>query len=116
SALGVEEQRVLVIALPDPAGATWPALGDGYRLRARYLIWEGDDRLLVPTAALQHDRDGWSALRVVDGVATRTTVQLGRRNALQAEVLDGLTEGDRVVLYGDDRVGDGRRVEFEDVD
>ena len=116
SALGVEEQRVLVIALPDPAGATWPALGDGYRLRARYLIWEGDDRLLVPTAALQHDRDGWSALRVVDGVANRATVQLGRRNALQAEVLDGLTEGDRVVLYGDDRVGDGRRVEFEDVD
>ncbi|MCB1641799.1 MAG: HlyD family efflux transporter periplasmic adaptor subunit [Xanthomonadales bacterium] len=116
SALGVEEQRVLVIALPDPAGGSWPALGDGYRLRARYLIWEGDDRLLVPTAALQHDRDGWSALRVVDGVATRTTVQLGRRNALQAEVLDGLTEGDRVVLYGDDRVGDGRRVEFEDVD
>ncbi|MCB1628929.1 MAG: HlyD family efflux transporter periplasmic adaptor subunit [Xanthomonadales bacterium] len=116
SALGVEEQRVLVIALPDPAGGSWPALGDGYRLRARYLIWEGDDRLLVPTAALQHDRDGWSALRVVDGVANRATVQLGRRNALQAEVLDGLTEGDRVVLYGDDRVGDGRRVEFEDVD
>ena len=70
----------------------------------------------MPTAALQHDRDGWSALRVVDGVANRATVQLGRRNALQAEVLDGLTEGDRVVLYGDDRVGDGRRVEFEDVD
>lgn len=112
SALGVEEQRVKVIAVPDLAGGDWPALGDGYRLRARYIAWSGEDRLLVPSAALQRDRDGWSVLRVVDGQARRVNVSLGQRSDTHAEVTAGLDEGDVVILYGEDRVDEGRRVSY----
>lgn len=112
SALGVEEQRVKVIAVPDPSGGDWPVLGDGYRLRARYIAWSGEDRLLVPSAALQRDRDGWSVLRVIDGRASRSAVRIGRRNETHAEVSEGLAEGDVVILYGEDRVQEGRRVSY----
>jgi HlyD family secretion protein len=110
SALGVEEQRVLVLALPAASGPPWPLLGDGYRLRARYHSWASDDVLKLPAAALQRDRDGWSVLRVEDARARRVSVQIGQRNDVEAEVLGGLAVGDQVVLYGDDRVVDGGRV------
>jgi HlyD family secretion protein len=35
------------------------------------------------------------------------SVRIGRRNRLEAEVLDGLAEGHRVVPYPGDRVRDG---------
>lgn len=112
SALGVEEQRVLVLALPADSGPAWPLLGDGYRLRARYQLWASDNVLKVPSAALQRDRDGWSVLRIEAGRAQRVSVHIGQRNDSEAEVLGGLNAGDRVVLYGDDRVVDGGRVSF----
>jgi HlyD family secretion protein len=113
SALGVEEQRVLVLALPADSGPDWPQLGDGYRLRARYRLWSSDDVLKVPSAALQRDRDGWSVLRIEAGRAQRVNVQIGQRNDAEAEVLGGLAVSDQVVLYGDDRVVDGARVSLE---
>lgn len=112
SALGVEEQRVLVLALPADSGPDWPQLGDGYRLRARYRLWSSDDVLKVPSAALQRDRDGWSVLRIEAGRAQRVNVQIGQRNDAEAEVLGGLAAGDQVVLYGDDRVVDEARVSY----
>ncbi len=112
SALGVEEQRVLVLALPAESGPAWPPLGDGYRLRARYQLWASEDVLKVPSAALQRDRDGWSVLRIEAGRAHRVNVQIGQRNDAEAEVLSGVAAGDQVVLYGDDRVVDGGRVRF----
>lgn len=111
SALGVEEQRVRVITVPDPADAPWPALGDGYRLRGRYTLWSGDEVLQVNAGAIQRDRDGWSVLRIVDGRAQRQSVQIGQRNDQAVQILQGLSEGDRVVVYADDRVDDGARVD-----
>jgi hypothetical protein len=49
SALGVEEQRVNVIA--DFLDAPVP-LGDGYRVEARIVIWQGESVLTVPLSAL----------------------------------------------------------------
>jgi HlyD family secretion protein len=37
-------------------------------------------------------------------------VQVGHRNARLAEVLSGLSAGDRVVLHPSDRIVDGARV------
>ena len=52
SALGVEEQRVNVIAdFADPP-ENRVALGDRYRVEARIVTWEHPDVLKVPTAAL----------------------------------------------------------------
>ncbi len=52
SALGVEEQRVNVILdFADPHEA-WSALGDGYRVETRVIVWQSADVLKVPVSAL----------------------------------------------------------------
>jgi HlyD family secretion protein len=64
SSLGVEEQRVLVIAdLTSPAEG-WQGLGDGYRLDANFIIWEGADVLQVPASALFRKGEGWALFAI----------------------------------------------------
>jgi HlyD family secretion protein len=110
STLGVEEQRVNVIVdLVDPP-QTRAALGDGFRVEARIVIAEADDVLKVPTSALFRVGDEWAVFRVEDGVARQRTVKLGLQNGLEAEVREGLAEGDEVVTHPGDNVTDGRAV------
>lgn len=110
SALGVEEQRVWVIAdFTSPAGQ-WQRLGDGYRVEASFMLWEGEDVLQVPASALFRDGDGWAVFAVEDGRAVRRSVDTGQRNGLAAQVLGGLKEGDRVIVHPDDRLSDGVKV------
>jgi HlyD family secretion protein len=52
SSLGVEEQRVLVIADITSPVEMWRSLGDAYRLEAHFVVWEGKDVLQVPAGAL----------------------------------------------------------------
>ena len=111
SALGVEEQRVnVVIDLEDPQEA-WEALGDGFRVEVRVVIYENGDALLVPTSALFRHGDGWAAYGVEEGMARLRPVELGRRNGLVAEVAGGLSEGETVLVHPSDAVVDGVRVE-----
>jgi HlyD family secretion protein len=109
SALGVEEQRVnVVIDLDRPdAGAL---LGDGYRVEASILVWQGRDRVLAPGGAVFRQGDGWAVYLSDGGRARLRIIRPGRRNASQVEVLEGVRPGDRVVLYPTDNVADGVRV------
>jgi HlyD family secretion protein len=45
-----------------------------------------------------------------DGRARTTVVEIGQRNNRLAEVISGLSEGDRVLLHPSDRVTDGTAV------
>lgn len=110
SALGVEEQRVYVIAdLIDPPERR-PTLGDAYRVEARVVLWEGEHVLQVPSGAL-FQRDGaWKLYRVEGGRARLTTVAVGHSNGLQTEIVSGVPEGAAVIVYPGDRVADGIRV------
>lgn len=110
SALGVEEQRVHVIADIASTGAGRERLGDGYRLEARFILWEGRDVLQVPAGALFRQGDGWAAFAIEKGRARIRTVGIGHRGSLAAEVLSGLSEGDSVVVHPGDAVRDGVRV------
>lgn len=111
SALGVEEQRVEVISdiLTDPQA--WSSLAAGYRVEARFILWQGDDVLQVPAGALFRVGDRWAVFAIEDGRAQRRLVELGHRSGLAAEVVDGLAEGDRVIVHPDDRIEAGVRVE-----
>ena len=110
STLGVEEQRVNVIVdLVDPP-QTREALGDGFRVEARIVTAEAKDVLKVPTSALFRVGEDWAVFRVEDGVARQCIIKIGLQNGLEAEVQDGLAEGDLVVTHPGDNVVDGRAV------
>jgi len=107
SALGIEEQRVNVIAdFVDPPGR----LGDRFRVESRIVLWRAANVLTVPGGALFRSGDGWAVYRVEGDRAKKRPVRLGHRGAEAAEVLSGLTAGDRVILHPGDRVAEGARV------
>lgn len=111
SALGVEEQRVNVVAdFIDPLEKR-KTLGDAYRVETRIVVWEADDVVKVPAGALfRAAGGGWAVFALRHGRARVTPVELGRSNGIEAEVRAGLTPEDRVVLHPSDRVKDGGRV------
>ena len=110
SALGVEEQRVLAIADISSPPETWQRLGDGYRVEARFIVWERADALTVPGSALFRRDDGWAVFVVEGDRARLRPVRLGGRSGLLAEVLEGVEAGDAVIVHPDDAVDDGVRV------
>jgi HlyD family secretion protein len=108
SALGVEEQRVNVIGdFVDPPGA----LGDGYRLEARIVVWRADDVVRLPASALFRSGEAWHVFGVENGRARLRAVEVGQRGVEAAKVVSGIEPGTGVVLHPTDRVADGVRIE-----
>ena len=110
SSLGVEEQRVLVIADITSEQEKWQALGDGYRLEAHFIVWEGKNILQIPASALFRSGSDWAVFAVEKGKARRRIVEIGYRNGLAAEIISGLMEGEKVIAYPDDAINDGTRI------
>ncbi len=111
SALGVDEQRVnVVIALTDPL-AKRAALGDGYHVQARFVLWHGDGVIKVPEGAVFRHGAGWAVFTVRDSVAHLTPVSIGHRGESAVEISAGLHAGSAVAVHPGDRVADGVRVE-----
>jgi HlyD family secretion protein len=109
SSLGVEEQRVYVVAdFVDPPERR-PTLGDAYRVEARIVVWEAQEVLKVPAGALVRDGDRWAVFALAGSRVQLRTVALGQRNATEAEVLQGLADGERVIQYPSDRIRPGVR-------
>ncbi|WP_417426434.1 efflux RND transporter periplasmic adaptor subunit [Hoeflea sp.] len=105
SALGISEQRVnVIITLRDPPPAD---LGHGYRVIANLVIWSSEAVLQVPVSALYREDGGWAVFRMVDGVARVTPVTIGHMTDRNAEILTGLSDGDRIILYPGDTLEDG---------
>jgi len=110
SALGVEEKRVNVISdFVDPPDG----LGDGFRVEASIVTWEGDQVLKVPGSAAFRDRDAWSVYAVENRQAHRRPVQIGHRNQTEVEILAGLSVGEQVVLHPSNQLSEGVRVRAE---
>jgi HlyD family secretion protein len=107
SALGIEEQRVrTTIDFVDPP-ETWSRLGHDYRVIVHVTVWSGEDILTVPVGALFRQGENWAIFSLRDGRAKATVVMIGHRNGRMAEVLSGLSVGDRVVLHPSDRIKNG---------
>ncbi len=110
SALGVDEQRTNVVIDLDAPLEVRPALGDAYRVDARVVVATADAAIMVPSAALFRERDGWAVFKVVDGAAHKQGVILTLRSQSHAVVKRGLDVGDTVVLFPADAIADGVRV------
>jgi HlyD family secretion protein len=110
SSLGVEEQRVLVITDITSSDKNEKALGDGYRLEASFIIWEGKDVLQVPASALFRKQDGWAVFVVKNNRALKREVKVGQRTGVAAEILSGLSEGEEVISHPDNTIEEGTRI------
>ncbi|MGB5458131.1 MAG: efflux RND transporter periplasmic adaptor subunit [Gammaproteobacteria bacterium] len=106
SALGVEEQRVLVISDITSEPSQWQSLGDGYRVEAEFILWNSDDVLQIPASSLFRTNNVWSVFVVENGKAIRRIVEVGQRNGLSAEITGGLTEGESVITHPDKTIDD----------
>lgn len=104
SALGVEEQRVNVVAdfldLPE-------RLGDNYRVETRIVVWEAADVLKAPTSALFRHGEKWAVFVAANGRARLREIETGRRSAQETEILSGLDENDAVILHPANQITDG---------
>jgi HlyD family secretion protein len=110
SALGVEEQRVNVIAdFTEPA----QTLGDGYRVEGRIVVWENENVLKIPSSALFRTGDGWSVFVVVQNKAYLRQVQVGQRTPFEAEVISGLEDAARVIVHPSNEISEAMRVELQ---
>ena len=107
SALGVEEQRVLVIADIVSPPEEWRRLGDGYRVEAQFVLWEEAEVLQIPGNTLFRRSDGWAVFVIEAGIARRREVTLGRRNGLAAQVLSGIEEGETLIAHPDEAIDEG---------
>ncbi|HLA10949.1 MAG TPA: efflux RND transporter periplasmic adaptor subunit [Pyrinomonadaceae bacterium] len=108
SALGIEEQRVNVVAdLTTPS----TALGDGYRVEGRIVVWQAEDVLKVPVSSLFRRGESWSVFVVQDGQAHLRDVEVGQRTSFEAEIKKGLEVGVEVIVHPSNQITDGARVD-----
>ena len=107
SALGIEEQRVNVIA--DPVGSLWP-LGEGYRIQARILLWQQDAVLKLPGSSVFRVWNEWHVFVAENGRAREKTVVIGQRNRDEVQIISGLREGEQVIRFPSRQVSDGARI------
>ncbi|NIL97939.1 MAG: secretion protein HlyD, partial [Planctomycetales bacterium] len=118
SSLGVEQQRVMVVMKMDESDLRrvleQRGLGVDYRVRVRIYTQQKSGALVIPRSALFRSGSGdWQAFAVRGGRARRVPLRLGLMNDLLAEVVDGLQEGETVVLAPESGLTEGQRVHVE---
>ncbi|HEY2138896.1 MAG TPA: efflux RND transporter periplasmic adaptor subunit [Chthoniobacterales bacterium] len=102
-AADVETQRyTIVLELEDPP----ENLMAGMTGEMNIITGTHENALLLPTRALLVDQ----ALIVKRGILQSRTVKVGYRTLDFSEILDGISEGDRVVLSDQDKLRPGRPV------
>ena len=116
SALGAEEQRVLIISDFASPAELWQRLGDGYRVESQFILWHEENVLQVPASSLFRYKDGWAVFVIEGKRAKRRDVKVGQRNGLIAQILEGVKEGETVINHPSDIVEDGRRVKVRPSD
>ncbi len=110
SALGVEEQRVNAVIDFEPSLTGETGLGHGFRVETRIIIWQARDTLIVPASALFRAQQDWAVFVALDGRAVLRQLTVGPNNGVEAQVLDGLAEGERVILYPSSGLKEGARI------
>jgi HlyD family secretion protein len=111
SALGVEEQRVPVIAVITSPSTEWRGLGAGYRVEASFVVWQADDIVQIPSSAVFRHGGGSAVFVIENSVARRRSVRLGQLAGLEVQVLEGLRPGEKIVAHPDGSIQDGTLVQ-----
>jgi membrane fusion protein (multidrug efflux system) len=75
------------------------------------LQFSDDSAIVIPETALASSGESRYVYRLEQGHVKRVTVQTGQRRGGKIEVVDGLQEGDQVVVAGLQKVSDGSAVD-----
>lgn len=110
SALGVEEQRVIVLSDLVDIPETAKALGDRYRVEVQVAVWHSDDVLVVPAGALFREGNLWKTYVFRNQTAVLTPIEAGHSDGRSTEILSGVHAGDEVLLHPPDTVKGGTAV------
>jgi len=115
SSLGVEQQRVKVIMRFEPDDLKrlreHNDLGVAYRVRVRIFTASASGTLVIPRSALfRGGSNAWQVYSIRGGRAHLQTVKIGLANDERVEVLEGLAEGDQVILAPETSLGEGQAV------
>jgi multidrug efflux pump subunit AcrA (membrane-fusion protein) len=86
-----------------------PGLRSGMSAEVNIVASTKEGALLAPTEAIEEGK----VWLVQGGVLARRAVKVGVRDLLRVEILEGLAEGDQVVVSGADKAGEGKRVTVE---
>lgn len=108
SSLGIEQQRVKTIIAFDNSAL---GLRAGTRLDVRIIVDQSEDAIAVPERAVFKQDDAWHIFVVTGGRAELRPVTLGLKNDTWAEVVDGLSLEERIVLEPKNDLEPGSRVE-----
>lgn len=104
SALGIEEQRVWIIADIVTPAAERGSLGDGFRVEASIVTHEETDVIKVPAGTVFRTGEQWTVYRIQGGLARLQPVKVGISNDAETQILEGIEPGDQLVLHPSDRV------------
>jgi len=101
---------VEVVLSPESARHARP----GFLARVTFDLATSDDVLLVPVSAVLGGQGAQAVFTVSDNVVTRRTVQTGLTSQGRIEIVSGLSEGDPVVVTGNNTLRDGMTVRVAD--
>ncbi len=110
SALGVEEQRVRILADITSAPELWNTLGDRYRVECSIVVHRAENAIIAPAGALFRQEREWAVFKVESGRARLRVVKVAMRGPASALITEGLGDQDEVIVYPGDRIRDGIRV------
>ena len=83
-------------------GTTPKQLRQNQRLSVRVLLDKRDNVLTVQRGSFVDESGGSYAYLVHDGIATKTPIRVGASSIDKVEILEGLKEGDKIVISGTD--------------
>lgn len=107
------QTRTLRIDVTGGGNDGWSRIKPGMYARAQIVIASREAAVIVPSQAVQKDRDGSRYVwKVVDGKAVKAVVQPGLRDRDKTEIAEGVAPGDLVILRGHEKVTDGGPVEL----
>jgi HlyD family secretion protein len=91
-------------------GSTPKQLRQNQRLSVRILLDQRSNVLTVQRGSFVDESGGSYAYVVRDGIATKTPIRVGVSSIDKVEILQGLKEGDRIVISGTDSFKGAQRV------
>ena len=107
SALGIEQQRVKTIIAFDNSTL---GLRPGTRLDVRIITAEKQNAVSVPERSIFRREGKWYVFTVQSGRARLAPVSIGLKNDEWAEITDGLTAGDVIILEPKNDLENGVRI------